>query len=76
MPDDAIRPRLCVPIRPENTVKAFNGDTLRLLRMAVQHAEGEAVTALPDPSGGVLQWTVGTDGAAELPGRLTPALDE
>jgi hypothetical protein len=40
--------------------------TIRLLRMAVQHAAGETVTPLPDPSGGLLQWSVDADGNAEF----------
>jgi hypothetical protein len=40
--------------------------TLRLLRMAVQHAAGETVAPLADPSGGLLQWSVDADGNAEF----------
>lgn len=39
---------------------------LRLLRMAVQHAAGDVVTPLPDPSGGILQWALDADGNAEF----------
>lgn len=39
---------------------------LRLLRMAVQHAAGDVVTPLPDPSGGILQWALDAGGNAEF----------
>ncbi len=40
--------------------------SVRALRMAVQHAAGQTVTPLPDPSGGILQWTIGADRTAEF----------
>lgn len=39
---------------------------LRLMRMATQHAAGEDVPPLPDPSGGTLRWAVGADGDADF----------
>ncbi len=40
--------------------------SLRLLRMAVQHAVGEDIAPLPDPSGGVLEWAIDAQGDAEF----------
>ncbi len=40
--------------------------SLRLLRMAVQHAVGEDIAPLPDPSGGVLEWAIDAKGDAQF----------
>jgi len=39
---------------------------VRLLRMAAQFARGAEVVALPDPTGGVLQWSVDPEGDASF----------
>jgi hypothetical protein len=59
--------RLCTPNLLSGTEnRLLSLAQMRLLRMACQHARGEAVEALPDPHGGTLRCVVDDAGDATL----------